>query len=1058
LKKRRKAERGRAGKRKGLQPRSAATTPKDNALQESEAKFRSLVENTAAPVGITDLTGDFTYVNKALADLTGYTVQELVGHPFMEFLHPEDRERVLKVFMKGVSTSEEAQQIEFRVKRGDGQILTLTSNPTRFEIAGKTVGFQAIITDITERKKREEALRESEQRLRSLYSTMSEGVCLHEIVYDEHGAAVDYRIIDVNPAYESIIGLPRERAVGSLASEIYGTDEPPYLDIYAQVALTGKPTTFETYFPPMKKHFTISVFSPGKGKFATVFADITERKRMQQTLEESEKRFKDVATSSADWIWEVDKDGKYTFASGKVAQILCYTPEELIGKTPFELMPEDEAKRVAEIFRQVASEKKTIIDLENWNLTKNGERICLLTNGVPILDEKGDLLGYRGVDKDITERRRVEKELRVSEEKHRTLFESMAQGVVYQDADGRIFSANPAAERILGLTLNQMQGRTSIDPRWRAIHDDGSDFPGETHPSMFALKTGEEVRNVVMGVFNPKSEQYHWININAVPQFKPGEMKPSKVYTTFDDITERKRMEEELRRYSTNLETLVFERTKKLTESERRFRELADLLPQIVFEIDENGNLRYMNRAAFAATGLSEEDYRRGLNASDMLAPAEHDRAVRGMRRIMGGEMIGEREFTVLRKDGTAFPVIVYTAPIVREGKSTGLRGIAVDITQRRRMEEEMRASKERLDYVITSNPAVIYTGKPFSDYTDFDFTYVSSNITVLLGYDVRDFIDDPKFWSKHVHPDDRQRVAAEIPRVFTEDHLDLEYRFRHKDGTYRWIREENKLIRDKERRPQEVIGYWTDITEHKAMEARLAEARRLATIGEAAAMVGHDLRNPLQAIITGVYLGRKGYESLPPEYAKVAEEYGLVKWLSLVEGEIEYMDKIVSDLQDYAVPLKPDLSQVNIAQLLKDALSKRQIPSNVNLSVHVDEGLQLMIDSDLMKRVFSNLITNAVQAMPKGGELAIDASKSDEEALVSFHDTGVGIPQEDFSKLFSPFFTTKAKGQGLGLPVCKRLVEAHGGEITVESRLGEGTTFTVTLPMKTNLEEVKKK
>jgi signal transduction histidine kinase len=253
--------------------------------------------------------------------------------------------------------------------------------------------------------------------------------------------------------------------------------------------------------------------------------------------------------------------------------------------------------------------------------------------------------------------------------------------------------------------------------------------------------------------------------------------------------------------------------------------------------------------------------------------------------------------------------------------------------------------------------------------------------------------------------------------------------------------------MRDKERRPQEVIGYWTDITEHKAMEARLAEARRLATIGEAAAMVGHDLRNPLQAISTSVYLGRKGYESLPPEYAKAAEEHGLVKWLSLVEEEIEYMDKIVSDLQDYAVPLKPDLSQVNIGQLLKDVLSKTQIPSNVNLSVHVDEGLQLMIDPGLMKRVFSNLIANAVQAMPEGGELTVDASKSDEEALVSFHDTGVGIPQEDFSKLFSPFFTTKAKGQGLGLAVCKRLVEAHGGEITVESRLGEGATFTIRLP-----------
>jgi signal transduction histidine kinase len=260
-------------------------------------------------------------------------------------------------------------------------------------------------------------------------------------------------------------------------------------------------------------------------------------------------------------------------------------------------------------------------------------------------------------------------------------------------------------------------------------------------------------------------------------------------------------------------------------------------------------------------------------------------------------------------------------------------------------------------------------------------------------------------------------------------------------------LREEALLVRDAAGKPLEVIGCWTDISERKQMEEALLRSQRLATIGEAAAMVGHDLRNPLQAIITGVYLGRKGYESLPPEYAKVAEEYGLVKWLSLVEGEIEYMDKIVSDLQDYAVPLKPDLSQVNIAQLLKDVLSKTQIPSNVNVSVHVEEGLQLMIDRSLMKRIFSNLITNAVQAMPEGGELTVDASKSDEEALVSFHDTGVGIPQEDFSRLFNPFFTTKAKGQGLGLAVCKRLVEAHGGEITVKSKLGEGATFTIRLP-----------
>ena len=144
----------------------------------------------------------------------------------------------------------------------------------------------------------------------------------------------------------------------------------------------------------------------------------------------------------------------------------------------------------------------------------------------------------------------MERQVRQSQERHRMLFETMAQGVVYQDRDGRIISANPAAERILGLTLDQMQGRTSIDPRWKAVHEDGSDFPGETHPAMVALRTGETVPNVVMGVFNPRREAYTWINVNAVPQFRPGEERPYQVYATFEDITQRTYAEQALIRAS----------------------------------------------------------------------------------------------------------------------------------------------------------------------------------------------------------------------------------------------------------------------------------------------------------------------------------------------------------------------------------------------------------------------------------------------------------------------------------------------------------------------------
>jgi PAS domain S-box-containing protein len=140
-------------------------------------------------------------------------------------------------------------------------------------------------------------------------------------------------------------------------------------------------------------------------------------------------------------------------------------------------------------------------------------------------------------------RRRIEEEIRKSEEKHRTLFETMAQGVIYQSSDGTITSVNPAAERILGLALDQILGRTSLDPGWHSIHEDGTEYPGETHPSMVALHTGHEQKNIIMGVFNPALGEYQWIKIHAIPQFRPGEDRPYQVYTTFDDITEIKRAE-----------------------------------------------------------------------------------------------------------------------------------------------------------------------------------------------------------------------------------------------------------------------------------------------------------------------------------------------------------------------------------------------------------------------------------------------------------------------------------------------------------------------------------
>jgi len=236
-------------------------------------------------------------------------------------------------------------------------------------------------------------------------------------------------------------------------------------------------------------------------------------------------------------------------------------------------------------------------------------------------------------------------------------------------------------------------------------------------------------------------------------------------------------------------------------------------------------------------------------------------------------------------------------------------------------------------------------------------------------------------------------------------------------------------------------------IAERKQMEEKLHEAQWMAAIGMAAAMVGHDLRNPMQTIVTSVSLWKRLWESIFPRL-RSEEKQKIEGLVETIDEQVKYTDKIVSDLQDYAQPMKPDLVETNLRILFNSMISTMKIPKNVKVSIAIEKDFpKLMVDSILMRRAFANLVTNALQAMPKGGRLAIKASKKGKTAYISFQDTGVGIPEENLDKLFIPLFTTKAKGQGFGLPVCKRIVEAHDGTITVKSKVGGGSTFTVEIP-----------
>lgn len=240
----------------------------------------------------------------------------------------------------------------------------------------------------------------------------------------------------------------------------------------------------------------------------------------------------------------------------------------------------------------------------------------------------------------------------------------------------------------------------------------------------------------------------------------------------------------------------------------------------------------------------------------------------------------------------------------------------------------------------------------------------------------------------------------------------------------------------------EEYANQMEDLAEQRAQQ--LKDAERLAAIGQTAGMVGHDIRNPLQAITGDLYLLGEELKTMPKSEGRKAMEESI----EAIDENIVYINKIVSDLQDYTRPLKPNIEAVNLKDLINSTLIVTNIPENIHAEVNAKANLILKVDAAYLRRVLTNLIVNAVQAMPKGGKLTINVVSKKDRAIVSVEDTGVGVPEEVKPNLFKPLFTTKSKGQGLGLAVVKRFVEGLNGKVSFESEEGTGTKFIIDLPL----------
>ena len=284
-----------------------------------------------------------------------------------------------------------------------------------------------------------DAFSNSEKRLEDLYRSMSEGLAQHEIIYDDNGRAIDYIITGVNPAYELITGLKSTDVIGKQASTIYGANSPPYLDIYSKVTQTGQPTSFETYFPPMNKHFTISVFSPGKGKFATLFSDITERKQTEQKLLEQAT----MLENAGDAIIGYDASYRITYWNPGAKRLYGYTAREALGQVSNILLkPEYSTTTREELINKITTFGH--VEAVSSRLAKDGRKIDVETHVIATRNKDGETTGYVVIDRDVTTRKKMEVRLA-----YLASYPEMNPNIIVEfGVDGNLEYANPAARAV----------------------------------------------------------------------------------------------------------------------------------------------------------------------------------------------------------------------------------------------------------------------------------------------------------------------------------------------------------------------------------------------------------------------------------------------------------------------------------------------------------------------------------------------------------------------------------------------------------------------------------
>ena len=1067
---------GRLAQFVGVQTDVTQRVRAEEALRESEAKYRALVERlpVVAYTRGADCASSLTYIAPQIEALLGYPRATLLGDPdlWSRILHSDDRERAVAMQRHSIESGEPFA-LEYRLLTADGRWVWVWDETVLVENQrGEPAYRQGLLQDVTDRKQAEEAGRADAARMTELVAIQAEiaaappdpGAVMRLVaeramkltgaagagVAVPAGDEVVYPVVVGAARAVEGVGYPTEGSLTGLclrSGELQRTDDAG-ADPRVNRDQIGAAGVRSMIVAPLRHGGRVvgalAISSPEPGAFggreerlvavlAGMVGTALANAEAFAALRASEARFRALVENAPDAVAVFDPDLTVRLVTPAFRRILGWTPADFGDDPRFDLIHPEDAPGVLAAFAEVERAAGARAAREYRVRHADGSWRWLDAVAQNRLDDPavaGIVVNFR----DVTERKQTETALEAERDLLRALMDALPEAVWVKDASSRFLRLNPPAARTLGLD----------DPAAAAGKTDADFFP-----EAVARRYLEDERRVmasgepILDAPDVRGEGEHatWWLTSRVP-LRDGSGHAVGVVGSSRDVTRQRRAEAAMRR------------------AERRYRDLFAQAPvmYVATRITDLGPLVADCNAMFWRTlGYARRAEVVGRPMADFLAPESrrevfeeggYEAALRGTLRAV------ERQ--LLTRDGRTIDVLVQAGPDLDEdGVVRGTRAAFLDVTERKRLEGELRAAEERYRTLVERLPAVVYLLANDAVQTPL---YFSPRITELLGLSPEQAMARSGSWLARVHPDDRERIAAESARTDASgEPFWEEYRHLRGDGGYAWVRDECEAVRDADGRITAWHGVLYDVSAERRLREELVAAKEAAEEanrlkGTFLSTMSHELRTPMNAIVGYAHLLLDGMAGdLNPAQADDVGQIaaGADRLLGLINNVLD-LSRIEAGGLD--LNLEP-VDLATLAEGVRTELAPLAGAKGIAIVVDVKPGLRVGADAARLRQVLLNLAGNAVK-FTEVGTVGISAQAMGESVEIAVADTGIGIAPEALPHVFDEFrqadgsTTRKYGGSGLGLTIAKRLVDLHGGTIRAESEPGLGSRFTVALPI----------